>query len=161
MVDMFTNYENLSADYIPSNLSKAHFKPISYSKLLKTELTKPYELYNAKNELEGYYWYYGDTIELDFSIDGEVLGINGEHTGQYVTAADYLLNKIATLTIYNFRMEAIYTKTSNAAEEISLTIDPELSQKLLRGIYYCSLVVSDFASHETIFSPQDCKFLVK
>lgn len=161
MIDMFTNYQNLSENYIPNNLSKNKTKPRSYTKLNPCEITKPYELYNAKNELEGYYWYYGNTINLEFDIDGEVLDINGNGTGEFVSAKDYLVDKIATLNIYNFRMNIIYSKTISAAETIHISIDKELSEKMVKGIYYCSLEISNNNSHETIFNAKDCKFLVK
>lgn len=161
MIDMFTNYQNLSENYIPNNLSQNKTKPYSYTKFNPCEITKPYELYNAKNELEGYYWYYGNTINLDFSIDGEVIDINGNGTGEYVSAKDYLADKIATINIYDFRMNVIYSKSISASENIIITIDPELSMKMVRGIYYCSLEVSNSKSHETIFDSTDCKFLVK
>lgn len=73
MIDMFTNYQNLSDYYVPNNLSKYICTPTSYtSKLDPTEASKPYELYDAKGNLEGYYWYKGDQVVLDFSIDGEI-----------------------------------------------------------------------------------------
>ena len=160
-MDMFTNYQNLSEYYIPNNLSQYQNKPCSYTKLNPCEITKPYELYNAKNELEGYYWYYGNIINLDFSIDGEVIDINGNGTGEYVSAKDYLADKTATVNIYDFRMNVIYSKSLPASENILITIDPELSSKMVKGIYYCSLEVSNSKSHETIFDSTDCKFLVK
>ena len=72
MIDMFTNYQNLSEYYIPNNLSKSFDKPQSYTKLNPIESSKPYELYNAKGELEGYYWNYGSILNLEFTIDGEI-----------------------------------------------------------------------------------------
>lgn len=32
----------------------------------------PYAEYNANNELVGYYWYYGDTVDIQFDVTGEV-----------------------------------------------------------------------------------------
>ena len=161
MIDMFTNYQNLASSYIPNNLDNHLSTPCSYTKLNPCEMTKPYELYDAKGELEGYYWYYGNTINLDFTIDGEILDIHGNNTGNYIDASAYLLNKTATLTLYNFRMEAIYQESTSASSNIIFSLDKELSAKMLRGIYYCSLEVSDAQSHETIFNASDCKFLVK
>lgn len=161
MIDMFSNYQNLSENYIPNNLSQQLTKPCSYTKLNPCEITKPYELYNAKNELEGYYWYYGNTINLEFEIDGEVLDIDGNGTGEFVPAKDYLADKIATINIYDFRMNIIHTQTIQAYENIIITIDPELSNKMVKGIYYCSLDISNSKSHENIFTAEDCKLLVK
>ena len=63
MIDMFTNYKNISDYYIPNNLNAASSKPYSYTKLNSCEESKPYELYNSKGDLEGYYWYYGESKE--------------------------------------------------------------------------------------------------
>ncbi len=161
MIDMFSNYQNLSDSYIPNNLSSNKCQPESYTKLNPCELTKPYELYDAKGELEGYYWYYGNSINLEFEIDGEVLDVNGNGTGEYVSAKDYLADKVATINIYDFRMNVIYSKSISASNNIIITIDPELSMRMVKGIYYCSLEVSNSKSHETIFDSTDCKFLVK
>lgn len=70
MTDMFTNYQNLSEYYRPDNLSMAISTPVSYTKFDSSRITLPYELYNVKGELEGYTWNYGETVTLDFSIDG-------------------------------------------------------------------------------------------
>lgn len=160
-MDMFTNYQNLNPSYIPDNMSSIAKTPFSYTKLCTAEHTKPYELYNAKGELEGYYWYYKNTIILDFLIDGEVLDIDGNGTGEYVSADEYLMDKTATLTIFDFRMQPIHQVNKAAKPELSFEINTELSERMLRGIYYCSLDISNSKSHETIFSANDCKFLVK
>ena len=103
MNNMFLNYENLSDSYIPNNLSSHKCRPESYTKLSPVDASKPYELYNAKGELEGYFWYYGDTINLDFTIDGEVTLEDGTPTGQYIDASDFLKDKSYTIKVYNFR----------------------------------------------------------
>ena len=100
-MDMFTNYQNLSEQYIPNNLSEHKYKVESYTKLCPVENSKPYELYNAKNELEGYFWYYGDSINLDFSITGEVILDDGSASGEYIDANDFLKDKLYAIKIYN------------------------------------------------------------
>lgn len=217
MIDMFTNYQNLSDYYIPNNLSKNICTPSSYTKkLAPIEASKPYELYDAKGELEGYYWYKGDQLTLDFSIDGEltlecnaiVFTVPGEsptmqteaRLGQmayniidykswkcisyfknkyvwepqeefiyplngdksvYVDASDYMKDKILTFTIYNFRMEPIFNKNYPGTASFKVAIDEELTNKMPKGIYYCSLEVAGKDSHQTVFAPDDCKLLVK
>lgn len=217
MIDMFTNYQNLSDYYIPNNLSQNISTPKSYtSKLNPIEASKPYELYNARGNLEGYYWYRGDQVVLDFNIDGEftveanatiftsigegptittegrlgqkaynivdykswkcvayvgnyyswelepdfIYPVGGEKS-IYVDASDYMKDKTITFTIYNFRLEPIYNRNFAGTSEFKLQVDKELSDILLKGIYYCSLEVSGKDSHQTLFSPEDCKLLVK
>lgn len=72
MIDMFSNYQNLSEYYTPNNLAKYHTKPCSYTKLDPIKASKPYELYNVKNELEGYYWNEGEVLNLEFNLEGEI-----------------------------------------------------------------------------------------
>lgn len=72
MSNMFTNYNNISPSYVPNNMHIINTDIQSYTKLNPIDISKPYELYNAKNELEGYFWYHGESIVLDFAIDGEI-----------------------------------------------------------------------------------------
>ena len=216
MVDMFTNYQNLSDYYIPNNLSKNIKTPCSYSKLQSIEDSKPFELYNAKGELEGYTWYYGNKLVLDFDIDGEIrvegnaivytsateepsvetegrigqkayniidhkcwkcVGYTGRYyiwqiqenfvypiNGQrciYIDVADYMKDKIVTFNIFNFRLENIYNINLDGSANIKIYVDDELAKLLVKGIYYCSLEVAGPDTHETIFSPEDCKIVIK
>lgn len=161
MMDMFTNYQNLSDSYIPNNLSEHKCTPQSYTKLCPVENSKPYELYDAKGELEGYFWYYGDSINLDFSITGEVVLDDGSMSGQYIDASDFLKDKLYAIKLYDFRLNEIYTQVGQASSNIILNIDKELSNKLVKGIYYCSLEISNSTYCEKIFDSTDCKLLVK
>lgn len=157
MIDMFTNYQNLNKDYIPNNLSQC--TPKSYtSKLDPCEITKPYELYDAKGDLEGYYWYYGESIVLDFSIDGEIteLEANG-----YVSLEDYLKDKTASLKLYDFRGVAVFCSTIKAATQLVFSIDSEMSKKIVKGTYGCELAIFNNNVSHKIFNRNDCTFLVK
>ena len=219
MIDMFTNYQNLSEYYIPNNLAANNTQVNSYTKFNPSEASKPYELYNAKGELEGYYWYYKNTLNLEFMIDGEltlestalvlntsgaapsihlegfvsqrcynladlrswtctaadtlahqfawvedekfIYPENGAGRKVFITAEDYLRDKNLEFTIYDFRMQPVYSKIINAQLQAIFAIDAELSAKLKRGIYYCSLELNSSDMHEVLFSPSDCKLLVK
>lgn len=229
MSNLFTNYQNINPNYEPSNI-----KPIPNPckpKLEPCKPTKPYEEYNAEGKLEGYYWNYGDTINLEFDVSGEVTIIDGE---TYISALDFLIGKTAVMTIYDFRGDVIatqklYTSTTlqrNSVikagsiingvtynedftiEESSLTIekqsilkigstlakgttinnkiyeeetvtetelilypgtkilfeiDKELSDKLIKGVYTCTLILYDENNSyvDTLFSQQDGKLIVK
>lgn len=69
---MFLNYQNLADNYIPNNLINTYPHNISNSKLNPVDASKPYEEYNAKGELSGYFWRYGETLNLEFQLDGEI-----------------------------------------------------------------------------------------
>ncbi len=66
---MFDTYDDLGKNYIQPSEPK---RPLNKNKLQPLVMKKPYEEYNAEGELIGYYWYYGDTVELDFHITGEI-----------------------------------------------------------------------------------------
>lgn len=69
---MFLNYHNIADNYKPNNLINAFPHRMQTSKLDPTDASKPYEEYNAKGELVGYFWRYGETLNLEFNIDGEI-----------------------------------------------------------------------------------------
>lgn len=214
---MFDSYNNIPKNYTPDNLKYELYRQTKACKLMQLDKTKPYELYNAKGELEGYYFNYGETINLDFQIDGEItlesdciiLTKDGQEpnlstegfTSQrcynisdltswtciavlpegkyvwekdaeftypesgeqsvYVSAEEYLKNKTAGFTLYNFRHEVIYNINLDASTNVVINIDAELSKKLVKGIYYCSLNIFDDKTNIVVFNDQDCKILVK
>lgn len=61
---MYENYNNKLTDYIPNNLTYDGKSPQRYP--------IPYTEYNVDGDIVGYYWYYGDTVNLVFDIDGEL-----------------------------------------------------------------------------------------
>ena len=195
--EMFLNYHNIADNYKPNNLINAFPSEIIPSKLAPVDASKPYEEFNAKGELEGYFWRYGETLNLEFNIDGEItiesdaivtdihkqvpskqtvgyIGqkcynlvdlrswtctvlMNGNYIWTedesftyptegdikkiYLSADSYLKNKNIEIVIYNFRMEPIYRETHLAMPKVIFPITPELSKKLVKGTYYCSLCV--------------------
>lgn len=102
---------------------------------------EPYGDYNALGELQGYFWYYGETIRLKFDIEGEITidqQVNGNNI--YTTVVEYLQDKIAKVKIYNFRYEEIYSKDLPATN-IVVDFDHETSKKFIRGTYYLTLSI--------------------
>lgn len=213
---MFLNYQNLADNYMPNNLINAFPYRTKETKLDPTTASKPFEEYNAKGELTGYFWRYGETLNLEFNIDGEItieadailLKVKGQtpttktigKIGQraynivdliswtcrgmthgeylweqdiefsypvsatrsvYLSAADYLKDKSVEVTLYNFRMEPICKKLYPASPTIIFSIDRELSNQLVKGIYYCSVTVFNEKVCYTIFNSNDCNLLVK
>lgn len=212
---MFLNYQNIANNYTPNNIIKEFDKPQSYTKLDPKQSSKPYENYNSKGDLEGYFWYYGDVLNLEFNIDGEItiesdailfstqgeapnsftpgyigqraynivdlaswtcVGVSDTYSWQkdseftypeangrkvYLSASDYLKDKKIVVRLYNFRFEQIYESTFEGNSRVVFPITKELSEKLLRGIYYCSLMCVSENTCQTIFNTSDCKLLVK
>ena len=213
---MFLNYHNIADNYTPNNLVCSFPVGKSYTKLAPVQASKPYEEYNAKGELIGYFWRYGETLNLEFNIDGEItvesdaiifvyigdcptISTSGRlnqrayniaelrswtltrivdnnyiweedeefiydessDTCVYVSAEDFLSDKHVDLTIYNFRMEPIHQETFEGTSKIIFEITPELSNKMKKGIYYCSLTVFNDNMKLPIFGSHDCTLLVK
>lgn len=169
MPGIFDNYENLSDNYIPSN-SCYPSCPKPSNNCLNLEPchpTKPYYTdYDIEGNIAGYWWYYGNTLNLEFTIEGEIT-IEGSSNWIPVEedeVQNYLSDKLITIRLYNFRREIIYTKVLEATSNvITFPIDQELSNMLVRGIYYCSLNVSDknLEFDQTILQLEDCVLNVK
>lgn len=218
IVGMFKNYRDIAANYVPNNLVCSFNTPKSYTKLDPIQASKPYEEYNTKGELIGYSWYQGETLNLEFNIDGEIVVesdaiifaaiaeiptittkgyvgqraynvvdmrswtcvVSDESMGYaweedpefehdlenaakkiYISAADYLSDKKLELRLLNFRFEPIHTQMFAGSSRIIFNIDKELSAKLLKGIYYCSLTVIGDSVRTPVFEARDCTLLVK
>lgn len=70
---MFLNYDSIEDNYVPNNLKRAFpTERIVDNKLLVKEASIPYELTNKLGETEGYFWNYGETVNLEFTLDGEI-----------------------------------------------------------------------------------------
>lgn len=213
---MFLNYQNISNSYTPNNLHKAFHMETPISSLDPIDASKPYEHYDAKGVLDGYSWRYGDTIKLDFSLDGEIAVendaiisyIKGQYPNEqcegnvgqkfynladivsytcsgivnggyywvrdtsftyplengnsvYFDASTYLADKTVEVSILNFRMEPIETQTFFGTSRVVFEITKDLSRKMTKGIYYCSVAIINDHSKLVVFNSTDCKLLVQ
>jgi hypothetical protein len=172
MPNMFSNYENIPDMYIPSNRPTCPPPEKCCPNLDPCKPTRPYYAdYDIEGNLVGYWWYYGNTLNLEFTIDGE---ITVEGSSEYVPMkptklddgkiSNYMEGKVVTMNLYNFRRELIYTKPIIATSNVvTFEIDEELSKQLVRGIYYCSLNVSDekLGLDQTVLQMEDCVLNVK
>lgn len=213
---MFLNYQNIADNYYPNNIVKEFPYCIHESKLQSCTESIPYEEYDLKGDLIGYSWQYGETMTLEFNLDGVITmkpdaivytssGLKpststaaniGQHAynvvdfiswmcvaitnGQYVweqdvefimpeegskkvyvSAETYLKDKYVNMSILNFRHERIHEITCKASPTIKLSIDAELSKKLVKGIYYCDVVIFNDNSRQNVFGSTDGSFLVK
>ena len=152
-MNMFKNYDNIPATYVPNNRDA---KPLG-----REFMIKPLEEYNAKGELIGYSWRQGESVELEFVVDGEVYYDDGSY---YQDADTYLSNKRFELTLYNFRYEPVKVLTALSIQnKISFIIDTETSSAIMKGIYYPSLVCIDDKNNiqHVLFKGSDCTLIVK
>ena len=216
---MFTNYQTeLLKAYQPNNLVNAFPSPVNNSNLNSVDASKPYEEYDAKGKHVGYFWRQGETLNLEFSLEGEITvepdafihtdagdepgNLMASRAGQkyynivdmrswtcyldgnktvweedseftypecgtglrsvYMPATEYIKDKDVVVTLYNFRMEPVYTwhPTINKTKVVC-PVGKELSQSLPKGIYYCSVVVENQTVRFTVFDSNDCILLVK
>lgn len=157
---MFSNY-NEHDYFIPNNTNCSFPLGQSYTKLSNDKACLPYCEYNSKGECIGYYWYYGESMNLDFDIEGELTTDDGHGTGRFIQVDHYMYNKTVLITLYNFRHEKIFTKSFPGCTKIILPIDGDLAKALVRGVYYCSMEVVGDNMRETIFCENDCVLMVK
>ena len=185
MNSMFSNFTNLNTTYTPNPFQKTYPSMQTDNQLKSNHPNKPYEVKNPDGSIKGYFWYYGNSVELVFNVEGE---ITLEETDNYLYASDVISGLALIATIYNFRSEPVLkfstdpliaenelivgeTKTiadehCNKLEKIStpvtMQITNELSSQLVKGIYYIDLVatLSD-GYNETLFDTNCCKFEVR
>ena len=80
----------------------------------------------------------------------------------YITAEDFMKDKQVTVQLYNFRHEPLVLKTYAGSTKIIFAIDKEMSEQLVKGVYYCTLTIwSGDTFNKTIFEQTDCTLTVK
>ena len=115
---------------------------------------KPFEVKDARGNLIGYFWYYGNSVVLSFDVVGEY--VSGSDT--YLNVDDVVAGCSMTLTIYNSRHDIAYQKTVDAKSTVEFVISGQESTKLLKGKYTMQLVLSNFSVgyNETLFGSDTC-----
>ena len=61
---MFENFQNIPTEYTPNNFRTCN--NTGNSNLMPANPNKPYELKNIAGEVVGYYWWYGNSVNLTF-----------------------------------------------------------------------------------------------
>ena len=134
MASIFDNYDNLKEQYIPSNMNNEPCPPKANPFLNPAVPKQPYCEYNAEGNVVGYWWPYGNTVNLEFDLDGYVT-IDGSDV--YVDVRDFIKDKQIKIQIYNFRHEIIDTKLYDGKDYQSITYSraPEVDKRT-HGVYY-------------------------
>lgn len=169
MSGMFDNYNHPS----PGNPHHhPHHKPEPKPNV-SSRPDKPYESYDENGDICGYWWYEGDTIVLEFAIEGEVTVdqevievIDGVENSiikpTTITAEEFVKDKTFTLDIFNFRGEVVLTADIPGSSIIQYAIDIEKAQLLTKGSYTLNLALWDGESfNKTIYSREDCNIIIK
>lgn len=153
-MSMFDNYNrncNPHSHYPPYNGSTTILDPVRPN--------RPYEEYNALGELIGYYWHYGDSINIEYVVEGEVTDVE---LGTYMKAENWIYDKQCKICLYDFRHDIIYSVKCQGAPRVTLGIDSALSKTLQRGVYYVKLFVVEPDDEETIlFQTEESTLYVK
>ena len=68
---------------------------------------KPYEEYDVSGNLIGYWWYYGNTINLEFNIEGEV---TYEGNDSYINAKEFLKDKQIEIKLFNLEEKKLFQR---------------------------------------------------
>lgn len=160
MCSMFDSYENIPQNYKPNNIKPNDKLSCAYptNKIEPYKPILPYEEYNAEGDLIGYYWYYGDELNLEFNLEGEVTLID---SNTYISAEDFVKDKKIIIRLLDFRNNIIAEKVFDASTTIIFPIDKELSKKMVKGVYYCDVTLYNDEFNKTIFSNRDAVFNVK
>lgn len=153
---MFLNYHNIANNYQPNNLIKSFPHSYEESKLAPVEASKPFEEYNIKGELIGYFWRYGETLNLEFNIDGEITlesdaliykshGVGPtENTFAKVGQRAYNLLDLTSWTCvarvsankYLWEQDAEFTYPNNGAKKVYISAEDYLKDKFIDVTLY-------------------------
>lgn len=170
---MFDNYIDIPEGYVPNNIEMKYDHQCKPQKLKIVSINGLYEVYNVRGELLGYKWHYGDTPSLNFAIVGDfytnpttLYSIGGytqtlpteEETK--ISAEEYIKDSTIRIRILNFRMEEIFSTSADGAVKFNFTVDGELAQKLVKGVYYLDIDLIKGETINTIFSGEDCTITI-
>lgn len=160
---MFDNFNNVKTTYQVNPYAPQYPPQKMPTQIVQNNPNKPYEVVDARGVLTGYFWYYGNSVDLTWDIVGEVTTTQDN----YVDVVDMVKYLIITATIYDWKMckveevKLIPTIEDNKAS-VTLSINGKLSQKLVKGVYEISLTASNAQGYnETLFDTGVCKFEVR
>lgn len=143
---MFDNYNNLPQNYVPSNTACTP----------SVEITKkPFELFDSGNNCIGYWWRYGDSVQLQIILSGEVT-VNGDsivykvsgeaptiHTVGEISQKAYNVIDLRSWTCtiienneYTWVEDAEFTYVTGGNKSVYLDISQYLLGKTVRATIY-------------------------
>lgn len=132
-MSIFTNYDNLSPDYIPDNISEREdTEEVANNK-------PPRVVLNAKKEFIGYCWYNGEKFDLTVKTDYK---------------KDEVQNKTLSLMIHDFRGDFVIGASANNSTSITFKVDEEINELMPAGTYKATLkcISQDKVEFEQLFN---------
>ena len=164
MFDNYNNSTNLNTSFTP-NIYAPQYPPVKTpNQIMQNNPNKPYEVIDNRGNLTGYFWYYGNSVDLIWDIVGEV---TSQISDTYLNVRDIIKYQIITATIYDWKCQVVETirlipQMDGDNVTVILPIKGELSQKMVKGIYTISLVASNAQGYnETLFDTGVCTFEVR
>ena len=167
---MFSNFTNIPTSYDPSVFEPNQFGNQLNKPCQSIITNKPYEILSDDGILKGYFWYYGNSVDLEFELAGEVTLLDSD---QYITFEELINHLDIKLYVYDFRMEPIMYFSTDLGAEYPLIIDSknkllkaqitnQMSKKLIKGKYFLDLIATHPCGyHETLFNADSCVFEVR
>ena len=114
---------------------------------------KPYEEYNAEGQLIGYWWGYGDTIDLEFCLSGYVID---DEMNTYMTVRDFVKDKHINFSLYNFRHEELLTKVYEGSDyQIPTYSEVYNITPITEGVFYVYTPSEVGGTYTRVILPQD------
>ena len=153
MTGMFRSFDNLPSDYVPNNRPR----PIPPHPIINNtnSLSSTWPLYNAKDEIIGAEWNYGDAFDLPFEVQGNIV----DDDGNLLDLEEYFIGKTLTVDILDhfyqdyksFTLNCSIAATTDWSIILLLEFSREVSELIPRGTYHIRLTLDDCI----IYSPID------
>lgn len=137
------------------------------------KIKKPLEEYNAKGEMIGYSWYYGDEIVLEFETTGTVDYATNTYDSSddsfestfgdfYEDVETYLSKGVLKLELFDFRREKVFEQTLPGSSDVKFLLTEKSSERLFRGVYRCKLTfIGEQCAVQTLINPEDYIIMIK
>lgn len=132
-MSIFTNYDNLSPDYIPDNISeREHIEEVKNNK-------PPRVVLNAKKQFIGYCWYNGEKFDFIVKTDYK---------------QEEVQNKTLSLVINNFRGDFVLEVSAKDSTLVTLSVDDGVNELMPAGTYKATLkcISQDKVEFEQLFN---------
>ena len=149
-VEMFQSFKDLDG-YIPNNRPKPAPEPPEANRTVS--LSQSWPLLNAKEEIIGAEWNYGDAFDIPVEIRGNII----DDDGNLLDLEEYLTGKSITVEILDhfFNLYKTFTlncevETTSEAVILLLEFTEEVSKEIPRGTYHLRLFVDDYLIHSEV-----------
>ena len=109
MSNLFEEFPNPSTSYYPNRFQQKYPCNHVTNNLESTCPNKPYEIIKD-GKLVGYFWYYGDSIDLTFELSGTVTLLASD---TYLTIQDIVDTLQFEANIYDFRRVKVLEYTND------------------------------------------------